>query len=30
MKGAKVLKGISIIITTLLYRRICDVTMHNP
>jgi hypothetical protein len=30
MKGAKVFQGICIIITTLLCRRICGVTMHNP
>jgi hypothetical protein len=29
VKGAKVFQGICIIITTLLYRRICGVIMHN-
>jgi hypothetical protein len=29
MKGTKVFQRICIIITTLLYKRICGVTMHN-
>jgi hypothetical protein len=30
MKGAKVFQGTYIIFTTILYRRIYGVTMHNP